>query len=164
MFDDALQMLTTLFATVSIGLIELRPIRPGGPAMPAFYPVAQIEHVAARAIDLRDHADVYFGVAPRAEEASGKAAIACVQAVWVDLDPDSPGVADRHPELPARPVDRGQQRQGVSRLLGAHRAGRRASRRTAQPWSGRALWDRRARPQRRPDPPHSGHDQPQGPK
>jgi hypothetical protein len=91
MFNDALKMLTTLFATVSIGLIELRPIRPGGAAMPTFYPVAQIERVAARAIDLRDHADVYFGVAPRAEEASGKAAIACVQVVWVDLDPDSPG-------------------------------------------------------------------------
>lgn len=36
MFNDALKMLTTLFATVSIGLIELRPIRPGGAAMPTF--------------------------------------------------------------------------------------------------------------------------------
>ena len=40
---------------------------------------------------LRAAYDVYFGVASRSEEASGKSAINRVQALWIDLDPDSPG-------------------------------------------------------------------------
>jgi hypothetical protein len=92
MLETAVKFLTTLYAAIVCGLIELRPIRTGGGAMPMFFPVAEIERVATRAIDLRDQADVYFGVAPRAEQASGKAAIDVVQTLWVDLDPDSPGL------------------------------------------------------------------------
>lgn len=92
MIDDAKKMLATLFAVLANGFIELRPIRLDGRAMkPEFFDVAATEQVAQRAIQLRDTANVYVGVAARVTEASTKAAVQSVQALWIDLDPDSPG-------------------------------------------------------------------------
>ncbi len=85
----AQKFLSLLFALVLRGYIELRPIRPGSGALqPAFFPVTDPAAVAARAVELRDSADVYFGAATR-EERSGKgSAVRFATALWADIDSD----------------------------------------------------------------------------
>jgi hypothetical protein len=79
-----------LFPIFVAGYIELRSIRPGGGApQQEFFPVTNPMAAAERAIELREEADVYFGVAPRTEESGKAAAVPAVQVLWADIDTDA---------------------------------------------------------------------------
>jgi hypothetical protein len=89
---DACRVLRALYERCEgPGFIELRPIKPrGGALKPEFFPLGDEQAVAARAVELRDLANVYFGVAPRTRRAGTKDAVEAVPAIWVDLDrPDA---------------------------------------------------------------------------
>ena len=66
--------------------IELRTVRRDGSVRQEFIPHAELTRAAARAIELRDSGDVYFGVGLRARQSGGKDAVLELPAVWVDLD------------------------------------------------------------------------------
>lgn len=84
---DAEEFLRALYRDVPEGFIELRPIRRGAGAFkPEFFDVGAPEAFVRRALELAPIADVYYGVAPRARQASTKDAVGLVPAAWVDAD------------------------------------------------------------------------------
>jgi hypothetical protein len=101
--QTARKFLQFLFSTTAAGYIELRSIRPGGGALkPEFFSVRDPGAAAARAIELRAGADVYFGVAPRIEESGKAVAVAEAPGLWADIDTDEAraGLA-RFPLIPS---------------------------------------------------------------
>ena len=66
--------------------IELRTVRRDGSVRQEFIPHAELTRAAARAIELRDSGDVFFGVGLRARQFGGKDAVLELPAVWIDLD------------------------------------------------------------------------------
>lgn len=103
-YHDAEKMLSSLFERCdSAQFIELRPIRRGlGALSPEFFPLSQIGAAARRAVQLRDRADVYFGVAPRTRRAGGKDAVDQLPAAWADVD--SAEALDRLRAFPLKPT------------------------------------------------------------
>jgi hypothetical protein len=84
---DAVALFEALFGGCESGFVELRPVKPGGGVLRReFFPVAELERAAERALELRERADVYFGVAPRSREAGTKDAVDRLPAVWAEFD------------------------------------------------------------------------------
>jgi len=84
------QMLTALFEDSDDGFIELRVIRRPGPPRQEWFEVVAASSAADRAVELRAHGDVYFGVVPRTRREGTKGAVGSSTVLWADLDsPDS---------------------------------------------------------------------------
>lgn len=91
------------------GLIELRAIpRGSGRPQQEFIPATEPERAAARALELPNGYNVYFGVAPRSRAEGTKDAVLHVPSVWADVDGDAAlGSVERFPLAPTAIVKSG---------------------------------------------------------